>query len=277
MFEIKKRTLRRAKLGDRRKKILVTRFVFIVLSIIVLISAFAWTAHIDHINITGVRIMGNTVISTETIQELVLQELGGAHAFIVPKSNFLVYPRTTIYNKLLNMSHHVRNAELYVDNFDTLVISIKEREPFALWCVVAPTSTERFIGGCHYLDDNGYIFARSPEFSGDIFFKYFGNVSGNPVGKQYMETSEFRGLNLLFQAFQELNFEPVSFARLPDDDHEIGLATGGKIIFNKRQDLKTLLDNLESILVSDAFYEKGLESLDYIDLRFGSKVYYKLK
>ncbi len=51
-----------------------------------------------------------------------------------------------------------------------------------------------------------------------------------------------------------------------------------KIIFNKKNDFTTIVENLKAALSTEPFateFKKKFDTLSYIDLRFTNKVYYK--
>ena len=68
---------------------------------------------------------------------------------------------------------------------------------------------------------------------------------------------------------------PTEIAFIEDPDVELYLKDETKILFSKDIPLSRVLDNLLSVLNSDAFEENSTLNLEYIDLRFGNKVYYK--
>ncbi|MEK7145371.1 MAG: hypothetical protein AAB808_01350 [Patescibacteria group bacterium] len=63
------------------------------------------------------------------------------------------------------------------------------------------------------------------------------------------------------------------------DEYQIYLKNGGRLIISIADDLSKVLENLETILRSDNL-KKALARggvIDYIDLRYGNKVFYKFK
>ena len=62
-------------------------------------------------------------------------------------------------------------------------------------------------------------------------------------------------------------------------DYEIAIEGGGRIIVNPAKDLAVALENLR-VLLTQSELSKNQDfplALDYIDLRYGNKVFYKLR
>lgn len=267
---------KKARLGERKRKIFYVKTAAIFLTILVLIMTFSFILRLEQVNIQNVVITGNQAILASSLETIVRNNLEGTYMYVVPRSNALFYPQKNIEQEALAISPRIEQIGIFLDGLQTLQLTVKERETFALWCGGTATSSVSQSGNCYYLDEYGFIFAEAPDFSGNIFFKYFGELGKDPIGSQYMMREEFRGLNLFFESFQGLTVEPVSLTKLEDQDFEIGLRDGSRIIFSTKENLATLLDNLESVFGSEALLPRDDgQVLDYVDLRFGNKVFYK--
>jgi hypothetical protein len=52
---------------------------------------------------------------------------------------------------------------------------------------------------------------------------------------------------------------------------------GSKILFARKQSSSEVLGNLKIVLESETFKDENRGDIEYIDLRFGNKVYFKIK
>jgi hypothetical protein len=134
------------------------------------------------------------------------------------------------------------------------------------------------------MDEQSYIYASAPDFTGNVFFKYFGELyehdesqGDDAITSLYMSEQDFYGIRPFIEAFENLGYTPISLTRMDDGDFELRMIDEAKIIFGNDVRLSVLLDNMESILDSDSFRETPRKPLEYIDLRFGNKVYYKFR
>jgi hypothetical protein len=286
MARRKKAHHRRAKLGTRKRKIVFLRVAFALAVMIVLLSIVVWITRLEQFTIENIEVTGNKIIQTQVIEGIVDTALSGSYFYLVPRRYAMTYPQGEITNNIYALSPRIHSVGVERNDPTSLLVRIKEREPYALWCGEkqhASSTTEN----CYYLDDFGFIFAKSPNFTGSVFFKYYGSISAQPastgvnqggvLGAQFMARDQFRGFNLFFTSFRQLGIEPIALAKLVDADVEIITSEGSRIIFNTEQNLATLLDSLESVLESPPFVERDSELLEYVDLRFGNKVFYKFK
>jgi len=258
----------KAKEIRRRKRILKTSLILAVLAIV--LGGLAYLSRLEAVVIGEISIEGNSITPTNSIEKIVEDGLAGAYFFVLPKNNSIFYPRRAIKEGILNEINRIREVELSVLDLKTLVVRVSEREPNATWC-----NQE----GCYFMDPEGFVYSEAPEFSGDIFLKYYGDISGNPIGKRYLTEEYFESLSTFIEIVKDFGLEIVSISIDEFEDIEAGLKEGGEIIFNKTQDLNLLAGDINSIFSDESFkieFESGAE-LDYIDLRFGNKVYFQFR
>lgn len=232
---------------------------------------------IENLTIANVNLNGNNVLKSEEILNAVEKDLSGSFLWVVPKRNSLFFPKTNIEENLLRKYTRLESVSIVRRDLITLDIEVVERTPFALWCGNRYVDTSVELGNCYFIDETSLIFAKAPDFSGDIFFKYFGERNTDnvkPIGSRYMKETDFTGFNLFLEAFESLPFVPVSFTKIDDTDFSVRTNQGTQIIFGSDMSLSTILDNIESILESEALLNNE-HVLEYIDLRFGNRAYYK--
>ena len=138
------------------------------------------------------------------------------------------------------------------------------------------------------MDDTGYVFDEAPYFSGEVYFKFYGLGSihaDNPAGFYFSEQN-FKQLTAFKDVLISMGLKPVIINILKNGDIELFLARGNssksgpKIIFKSDADLLNVAENLQAALATEPLmsgFKNKYSSLLYIDLRFGNKVFYKLK
>lgn len=133
---------------------------------------------------------------------------------------------------------------------------------------------------CYFLDQNSTIFAEAPNFSGDAYFKYYGLVEKNsPIGKEYMaSSSEFNQINDFISATKQLSIKPIYLVAKGEGEFSLVLYGGGEVYFDVKKSLKSTYQNLETLLKSSELsFKQGYLPIEYIDLRYGNKLFYKIK
>lgn len=279
----KRRKVRRSGrvLGHRRTKMRRIKLTVAVLFAVVLVVITAWLLRLERLMVSDVVTHGNDIVSTEDIKKIALEDISGTYFLVVPKKSVFFYPALRIKQDILNTFPRIDNVETDITDNTKLRIDVTERKPFALWCGETYVDTNEDLGNCYFIDEGSFIFATAPDFTGNVFFKYFGPLAETspdsiaPIGGTFMVTTEFQGLQLFLEGFKGFGYDPVSLARRDERDFELELADGAKIIFGGDQSLNILLDNLQSVVDSEAFQASASKKLEYIDLRFGNRVYYK--
>ena len=273
---------RKARLGNRRRKIRTIKFGIAVIVIVFVAVGVVWLSRIDEVNIKTVSIIGNRSVTKVQLEAVVEEQLRGTYGFLFPRSNILLFPRSSITAGVLNSFDRIFDAEIVVEDSQTIKLIVRERQPFALYCGDTFIDTHEILGECYFLDEKGFVFAKAPDFTGNIFFKYFGTpemdseeTSREPLGLEYMPPEKFRSVTAFLGSFEELELEPTSFTRLGGVDFKIRFKDGSYILFGGKQTLASVLDNLQSVFESEVFRQRDNVQLDYVDMRFGNKVYYK--
>ena len=169
----------------------------------------------------------------------------------------------------------IQDIDLKLTNPRTLKIEIKEREPAGIYCLDLKSPSQ----GCYFMDNEGYIFSKAPSFSGDVYYLYSSNPPiEDPLGKNYLNSEEFQKLMPFVNTLKEIGIATRSLLATTNE-YYLELPGEGRIIINKEDNLKTVAENIESFLKDQDITKTPnfLENVSYIDMRFGNKVFYKLK
>lgn len=264
-----------SRLAKHRKKLLMYKFALFVVIILLSTLGLGWLMGFDEVTVRNIIIKGNSTVTTDQLHTVVEEHLAGSYFFLFPKDSIFIYPKHSIEASVFELFKQVKEVSISFKNFQSIVIEVEEREPDALWCDNA--SVQNGVGNCYFMDRSGVIFAQAPAFSGNIFFRYYGAVEGEPIGNAFLSVSEFSILRLFVLSLYELNISPVFLSVTGVDDMALYMEEGNRILFGRGQNLSDILSNLESILASDEFKDKGFSEIEYLDLRFGNKAYYKYK
>ena len=272
---------------EKKRKQLLLRVSVVLGILVILIGGFAGLTQWKKLQIDMITVSGTTILSPQDIQNTTRQFISGNYFFIFAKNNALLYPRKGLQSFLVTQFPRINTITIGLQSYHTVNITLSERQPFALWCGSAPTlddqsasSTPTLSSDCYFLDSTGFVFDRAPEFSGDAYFRYYGLVPyASAIGSTYLsEPGEFAQISKFETQVKSLNITPLYIVAIDDHDFELHLYGGGKIIFNDT-DLAHTSDRLQLLLQkANLIPQKDGELLvQYIDLRFGDKVYYKVR
>ncbi|MEK7176948.1 MAG: hypothetical protein AAB719_01470 [Patescibacteria group bacterium] len=258
----------------KRKKIaLLIFFLFLISSIT---YGLVYFLREERFQVSEVSVLGENVIDRDEITLVAENLLTGFYLFVVPRSNFILYPRRTIERALVTEFPRLSSATLDLKE-RTLYISVEERLPHALYCREVIISQE--TGKCYFLDEEGLIFAPAPSFSGNSYFVYATEKAfSEPVGERLMNVEEFKAFSKFREDIKDLNVDSVAL-EIGEDDYQIFLSSGGKIIWQKDNELSQIFANLNAFLSDDSIRAQKdfLDRILYLNLSSENKVFYKFK
>lgn len=276
--------LKKQKYKILRIKIFLSIFLFLLVLV-----ALSFLSRWEKFNINKIEISGNKVVETEMIEDVVKENISGNYFWFFPKTNFIIYPQAKIETELKNKFKRIKTVSANDKNIKTLEILLTERVASYTYCGVSVNTETENEQKCFFMDEEGYIFAEAPFFSGEVYLKFYGKVADqeieDPSGK-YFYQSDFSKLISFKEKIEKIGLKPVIFFIGENGYTEMFLSSllkselGPKIIFNLDSNLDVVLENLETILSSEPLktdFRKKYASLLYIDLSFGNKVYYKFK
>jgi cell division septal protein FtsQ len=197
--------------------------------------------------------------------------MAGRYFYLFSKSNSLLFPRFKIKADILSEIKTVKDADISWKNWQTVDITISEREPHSVWC----GNDQAVIGAeCFLVDKEGYIYSQAPTFSGSVFIKDYVNISTstNPIGQYFLPRGIYAQIFNLISTLDSNNLRVVSVF-FDGFDFRFTLETGPIIIFNDKNGFKLPFDNLfTAIETKNLDLEKDTLSISYIDLRFDNKI-----
>lgn len=271
-------------LKKKRQKALMQR-VAIVVGIVVLVgTGLTFIARFERVNIKDVHVSGNKIIDSENIENIVNADIAGHYLWLLPKTNFLLYPKDKIARDLALNFKRLKDITLTIDNNNTLEVKVSEREALYTWCGVR-METEGGSEDCYFLDESGYVLDRAPYFSGDVYFRFYGPITGDvtdPMGSYYARDNFLKLVSFKTTA-EKLKTHPVSMMVDTYGEIAVNLSSSKngqnpKILLKTDADFDKLGENLHTALGTEPLktkFKNNYSSLQYIDLRFGNKVYFK--
>ena len=272
----RRKKMRSEKLARRRRKELSFKLGLIAIIVVILIGFSSWFLHRPNLQIVNIVVNGNSVVLDEDITDVTKEVLNGKYFYLFPRMSSLIFPEEEIETSILNTFKQIESVDIIRTDLGTLSMEIVEQNPHALWCVEKDEDTQ---DSCYFLNKEGLIFSKAPNFTGNVFFRFYGELEDiNPIGRYYLKTNnEFSRVNVLIDSVSRLAIVPIELRPLLLTDMELYIEGGSKILFNREQPTSVVLENLKIVLESETFQDEDMENIEYIDLRFGNKVYFKLK
>lgn len=259
---------RNSSLRKRRQRKKMFWTVGIVLLFVLLAYGVRWLTFLPGLSITSVAIAGTERVSPDSVKEYVESTLFDDSFSLLSKKNIFLYPRSVLEESIKQyfpriMSVQVRRESLLAQ---AITVTVQERQPYGRWCSEM----------CYLLDGEGLIFAEEqPNTSTRYTFRGALPEASNPIGQIFLP-GRFSYVVTLFEQLEKGGFFPQEITTEEGKDFSVQLARGYSIRASFENEPQNIVRNLELILSSDALRGKEGE-LEYVDLRFGNRVYYKFK
>ncbi|MCX6713565.1 MAG: hypothetical protein NTV48_00460 [Candidatus Vogelbacteria bacterium] len=273
---------------QREKKIDTARQIFGVILIFLIIVGLWLLFNCQFFRLNKFLVTGTTFENKSNIGQKAKEATLGSYYFFVPKDSVFFYQKDFILNFLRKSFPRLDSIEITSPELNSLKIVVTDKKPKLIWC-----EGENFSAKCFYLDDSGQTYSEAPNFSENIFFKLAGYDLGGKVGLKVLTPEKLKRvattLSFLAGILPELekggsSLKILQTKVLPADDFavEIGAnsssTTKFQILFNANRETEDLVNNLSSVLKNESFLaeiKNKQQRLDYLDLRFGRKIFYK--
>lgn len=262
----------RLKARRRKRRALVVTLA--ALAVLLVLGGLVWLSWAPFLRVTTIEVSGTKSLPPEELQGYVQKELQGSYGFLFARNNVFLYPRADIEAGLLATYPTLRTADVHAKDFHTVEVVAAERDPVALWC-------DQQGGGCQYMDEEGLLYAAAPQFSDTLYITYQGPATSTPQRglRQYLTQVEFQSLAALVAALNAKEVDdPIELVAVDQNgDVRAYFKDSFVLMFSSKDDGGDVFERFNLALQSDVFTGKPLGSFEYLDLRFGDKLYYKVK
>lgn len=229
-----------------------------------------YSTRLEQVTVSKVEVTGQQTVSEERLLHEINSILDENIVLgLVPNRFTLMYPKQQIASALKAVPR-IAEAEIETSNRNLLSVRVVEYVPDALWCNYSK------LDNCYFLNDEGVAFAASPRLTGGSFIRYVYQGKDPSSGASLIERQRLEDIDWLMFYLQELfNFYPILIALYEDDRVIYSSADGKQILITLRQEIDETLQYLEVFFGSEEFFHLRTESFEYIDARFGNRIFVK--
>ncbi len=209
-----------------------------------------------------------TIINTKNLKEGTLRDfidsrVSSKFLFFESRSIFLI-SGGEIRNEILGETSVIKDISIRRVFPAKLEVEIEERKPFAIWCGSVD------IKNCYYIDEEGIVFQKADTFSKR--FPLFVKEGEVFPGKEIIKIECLRAISLAEEELLKMGVV-VSHSRVPTEKTIKVLTVDGWKVYFSVDEISRELANLRIIL--GEIKENERKKLDYIDMRFGDRIFYK--
>lgn len=262
---MKKKTLRK-KHRTRKKKPITENILFsgFIFSFIVFCMATYFIAFNPFFQIETVVVEDNANINSEALENFVKSHSENKVFFLKTQSTFLI-STSEIRKSLLEEVPTIGDVDVKRNFPDSLKVKVVERKPVAFWC------REKNKEKCFFVDRKGVAFEKTERLATarPVIVKKENPDKDNRV----LSAEELSRFFLIHKSLEKFD-TPVNFFEIVAKNHIAAHTKEGIEIYFTFTNTERELENIK-IVLEEKLKKENRVGLDYIDMRFGDRVYYK--
>ncbi len=267
-----------------QKKSLFLRFVFLgLLLLCVIIAGSIALLQSKQYQFTNIELYGIKTFPSEEVDQFIQKYLSNNWIGIIPQSSTITFSKTRLINTLQSEFPIIATVHVTLPEPNTLNIYVQEKQPVCIWCFSHDE--------CVFLDHEGIVYSKAPNFSDGvypIFTSEETKVFDQYLGKSIIDPDTMYRFITLFKNLQsnDIALSQVKFLENGDISFAIEKLFGKypesstEILGTLNQDDVLFIRNIVTGLNHQTFKEQfklNPKSLEYIDLRFPEKIFFKFK
>ncbi|OGG44823.1 hypothetical protein A2673_02195 [Candidatus Kaiserbacteria bacterium RIFCSPHIGHO2_01_FULL_50_13] len=241
---------------------------------IVLVATLPYVSDFTYhsrVTLGDVSVAGAARVSPNLIKAFFERTLHDGTYHFLSRSNIFWYPRDVLETEIQKGVPRIKSVNVERNGLlaQAVTVTVEERERYGVWC----NETKQ----CFEIDESGFIFAEIPKgvpmrgytFSGAIA------MSTLPIGETYLG-EHIQNVVAFLELLEKNKLKPAHIASDGAVDYWVELESGISLRVALSGFPEEIARNLELALSSDALRGQT-ENLEYVDLRFGNKLYYKTR
>lgn len=263
----------------RRARLLA---VLVLLVVCAVIGAVAYFVRAPFLRIQTIQVTGTDPASQAEIIAFVTAQLSGNYRYFIPRDHVWEYPRLNLRQSILTAFPRLADVEPKLQSFTALSIQVSERLPKALWCGEEGALAPPEGATCRYLDQHGAAYAPAATTSALAYMTYYGALDSSRLPPQFLTPQQYHALVVFIDALVgKAEAGPASSAVVDAYGNvTLHFQNGFELIFTLDDAFAragVVLHRFGIALQSSPFEIHTLTDFEYLDLRFGDSLYYKLK
>jgi len=273
------------------KRALLNRGRLMILGILVLAGLGYWGVyaffHLDYFQIKSVDVSGLAALDKDNVTRFISSRLEGDQWFTIPRSNILLFSPALMEENIAKEFPAVAEANVKKIFPGGIAAEIRGRNLWAIYCsqknaVLATTTSASQEEGekhCYFMDEEGIIFGEAPETEGTLIRKITSDGGfGERLGFQQFSADEIADFIKLESVFKEragLAISGIELRKNAPKDLWLVANEGFSVIITRSAAFEATADIVKAVLDNKVGGERA--KLDYLDARFGSKVFVKYR
>ncbi len=275
----------------QKKSFWTKKRIFGCASFLIICATFVYIMNHQYLQVSHIRIEGQRTLVEDDFRLSIERILDEKYFGIIPRSNILFVNPRSLQRRISEENPKIKNIDVDSEAQNTLVVSLGERRGHSLWCVdkeyLSPFDEE-----CYFSDELGYLYARAPYFSGNVYLKIYQGIfpDTNLALGTHVLPGDFQGFfNFIDTLEKDRSMKVFRIRFVGYGDVEIELSRFNNqvytdprpvIRYNNKIPYEDIISNLELAITGKDFQKDFTQKpteFESLDLRFGDRIFYTFK
>jgi len=274
---VTKSTAARAKLAHsrvatRRRKIRILIASVVLVVVVSCVGGLSWLSFLNFFAVNTIVVTGNGEVKTLALQSFLLEHTQKPVMGLFSQQNILLFPKVQLENLALFEFPKIDTLDISKDfPKHAVIVTVTERVPYGQWCRGADEKKE-----CYVIDNKGFVFEKKIDtIVGLIQFEGGIAESRRNVLRTSVAPVYFENVVTFLNSIIDMGLTPVHVT-FQNKDATVRLEPGWDLKVALDGDLGATAVNLKAVLDTHNV-RADLGQMQYIDMRFGDRVYKKMK
>lgn len=255
-------------------------FLLILMGVLITVGVIA-VLRSNKYQFQSVDVFGTTTFSADDVIAFTHEYWKGTHFKSIPKSSTILFSKDNFESELKKKFPVIAVAYITLPEPDKLEIHIQERKPNVTWCFTDDT--------CGFVNEQGILYAKAPKFSEGVYVVFQSQLNDPSYKKFGTVVLEPAIMNRFTELFLRLETNEIGLSKIMFyEDGDIGFSIDklfgvytnntSRLLGTFNQDDEVFVRDMITGLSNDAFKKQFIanpKDLDYIDMRFPGKIFYK--
>jgi hypothetical protein len=260
------------------------RMILVLGGLVVLFALCITVMRFPYFQIREIAVNGNGMEQdAQELRTTINSLLSGQYGLVIPKRFIFGISGRNLEKHLLTSLPRFETISVTKQYPHSLSISYAKRAFFGLLCNDAAKTDNH---SCAYIDATGFVYESAPDAFGSLIVKIRSDLPVVKVGAQAIDEPTIKQMMLFGEGIKRIaGLRLLSYELNIQAPDELRLnvappppAGGGgqfTLIVKKADNPEAVLQILGTVLTDEI--KDRASQLDYVDLRFGNKVFYKFK
>ncbi len=264
----RKKILRSPRLAEKARQRQGKKVLLLLSFSVLVVGGILYALSRPEFRITTIEISGYGRVPEDEIRTSVQTTISGFYLGVIPKSHTLFYPNRALKESLLKSFPTFSGVSVSLRSLSLLHVAVHEREPKAMFCAT--------VQDCFLIDGTGFAFTRAEAPTEPLYYRLEREASTPLLGTHIMTEEKLTSLLRFLKNLEEAGLNPEKVVQKEQQELEVVLKDGTRLLLREGEYDRVLVKLKALIGERDLLPQKqGVPVVDYIDLRYGNKIYFK--